>query len=987
MRVVVVVALAVGAVALLLLSAADDNGGGMGRTHRDASKDAGGNSEPAERFSGGLRVIDGIARVPQDDVTGRANEATDTSGRFTWYGFAIRASNREAVAGVEVTVEQIGENGQRREFPQPKGRERGRFDATLNGVDEKAGDLRLILRSPDAEVAIVPLNVAAKRATTYLGNVVLTGESALAGLVVNERNEPVAGASVIVQQFGLLHPGKGILDRATTDSEGKFRFDRLPRGSFVVQGVAPDGRRLLRAPVVLPQQGTLVLPLMSGSDFRLRVYNTAGEPVTGAAISLVPQPADRDLEPLAHENLLRPAHATTDSDGLATIPQLPLGTYALFVRTADGAAYEDARPHVGSDEYRFFTWTLPTVPVALYKHPRPPAKPPKPPLPFANQRVRVHISGTSLYAPKQWRTVTTRTDAEGRLRIPRCGAHWLHVEVQGIDEKREGAATILLDRLRESDARHLGMMPGETSEPDEEEKAKDPGRAQTRVVRVVTADGVPVQGARVYVSPTDPRTTGDDGYAKLPAMPDDAVIHLARPSLASGDPAIELAGRNAIDLVWEEASTLVVTVHDSESGFPIDHRVKLRPRPTAWRRTGDGTFETRWMRTDPNEIQVAAPGFDAVTRVIHGDGPQYQLDVELFAPAIERTTLALEVARRGVPQVGVWVQGNAVSEPKAPPGHSTFRALTGAGGRIVVEGLRPGAWLLHADKDGVGYGLSRMTLTLGRNNVRMTVGLTPIIGGRVLDENGKPVADAIIDVVNSRSGRARPGMGRPPARTNAGGRFAFNIPIYRKLQLNCRASRPGFQFTEFTLDLRPGERSFTEIKLLRLARIDLPMRWRDGNSRAIPDGIVARIQTVVRNRWVDTEARAVSAKGRLVAEGVPPGRTRLLQLSGAAYFRSINLLCRPGRKTTNPTVTVHEAGVLRGKVVRRKRPVPGAVVYATSGRIAVARCNDQGEFVLPGMKAGRYRVTTPDQLPANRRKHERIEIAEGRETPVVLEVR
>ena len=557
MRMLAVVLLAVGLVALLLANALDDDAS-VGRTHREGAATEEAEVGPGEIFSGGLRVIDGIARVPQTGSEKSGSTATDTRGRFVFYGFAIRASTREPVVGVEVTVEQVSEDG-RREFTQPKGRDRGRFEATVQDIDLSLGELRLVLKSTDAEVAIVPLKLDADRTTTYLGNVVLTGEASLSGRVLDENNAPVEGAKLLVQQFGTLHPRTAVLDRETSDKDGEFTFDHLPRGSFVVQGFVPDGRRLLQAPIVLPQEGEILLRPIPGADFHLRVRNTAREPVTGAAITLIPEPANRDLEPLAPENLLRPAHATTDNNGLATLPQLPRGTYAMIVHTADGALYEHDVEHIGTDKYRFFTWTLPSVELLLFKVPPPPAKPPQAADPVREPAgPRTVCSGRPNTPPQQ-----TRTFADRRPRTPKavCASPavarlLLNVgKSKGLDEKaRRAAAFVQLARFRETDtAPRSGWSRSKRSRRTRNSPRKRKATSAANVVvRVVTADGVPVQGARVYAEGVRARLSGDEGLVKAPATARRRRTEaLAARVSRAVIPEVELAGRESADLVLE----------------------------------------------------------------------------------------------------------------------------------------------------------------------------------------------------------------------------------------------------------------------------------------------------------------------------------------------------------------------------------------------------------------------------------------------------
>ena len=110
------------------------------------------------------------------------------------------------------------------------------------------------------------------------------------------------------------------------------------------------------------------------------------------------------------------------------------------------------------------------------------------------------------------------------------------------------------------------------------------------------------------------------------------------------------------------------------------------------------------------------------------DGPELRIDIELYAPAVERTTTRARESPAAAFRRSVFGSKATAGTGDGEGAGTFFRALTGAGGRVVDRGSETGR--VDAAR-GQGrhrvMGIQRTNLTLGRNNVRMTLGLDPIV--------------------------------------------------------------------------------------------------------------------------------------------------------------------------------------------------------------------------------------------------------------------
>jgi hypothetical protein len=138
-------------------------------------------------------------------------------------------------------------------------------------------------------------------------------------------------------------------------------------------------------------------------------------------------------------------------------------------------------------------------------------------------------------------------------------------------------------------------------------------------------------------------------------------------------------------------------------------------------------------------------------------------------PAADQKSIHVEgtiVSLNGdaVRKATVRLQG-AVLQPGQPPG--MYSETTDNAGNFVFEDVAPGRYTLSAEKPGfvtTRYGArsntspgSQLTLTAGMELKSLSIKMTPqgVIAGKVLDQDGDPVASALVQVLRMAYVRGR----------------------------------------------------------------------------------------------------------------------------------------------------------------------------------------------------------------------------------------
>ncbi len=145
----------------------------------------------------------------------------------------------------------------------------------------------------------------------------------LAGVVVDDRGRPIAGATVTLTSRTLdeetEYEGTSAMSGPITDADGAFRVPIDRAGAFDLEIHAPHFQTLTEQAVqVLPGRETRVnLTLLPGFEIRGTVVGTRGEPLESALVEA------------SDDNIGRAVYPGADSEGHFLLEELPQGTFRL----------------------------------------------------------------------------------------------------------------------------------------------------------------------------------------------------------------------------------------------------------------------------------------------------------------------------------------------------------------------------------------------------------------------------------------------------------------------------------------------------------------------------------------------------------------------------------------------------------------------------------------------------------------------------------
>lgn len=207
------------------------------------------------------------------------------------------------------------------------GQEEG--DPGLSVQTDMYGEFSLPPRAAGCEVKATHALFGAsetRRASKGKGNdLQLREQAAIAGTVVDENGDPMAGARVSVESYFPVdgEPRKLVRGRGKTDVEGGFRIDRLPPGRFVLVA-SVKGRPPAMSDEITVEDGESIdgvrIESTLGGVLFGTVTDTSGQPVDGVRVSV-------DALTMTAPNTMQPA--TTDADGRFELVGVPKGPFSI----------------------------------------------------------------------------------------------------------------------------------------------------------------------------------------------------------------------------------------------------------------------------------------------------------------------------------------------------------------------------------------------------------------------------------------------------------------------------------------------------------------------------------------------------------------------------------------------------------------------------------------------------------------------------------
>lgn len=274
-----------------------------------------------------------------------------------------------------------------------------------------------------------------------------------------------------------------------------------------------------------------------------------------------------------------------------------------------------------------------------------------------------------------------------------------------------------------------------------------------------------------------------------------------------------------------------------------------------------------------------------------------------------------------------------------------------------------------------------------RMNIQLRKGL--VVRGRVVDETGKPVPNAVVLNMETEIEPQR-------VVTDEQGNFVLtNLQPLKQVRL--RAYKNDLR-TKEDIVLFPDEAKAKDI-VLKLAKIPLPKvkgRVVDEAGKPIPNAIVTAnwirefvTETFARASSMGREMAVTDGKGQFEVVGLWQGDTYGLSIKaegyGAAWTEKFTL--KIGEIKDVGTITLKRAGcVVTGTVIGYEGPLQNVSVYEPISIMIATRTDKNGKFELRGLTAGRHKLVVREPTRYGWLNLE-IEIGEGKDSLKILSVR
>jgi protocatechuate 3,4-dioxygenase beta subunit len=305
------------------------------------------------------------------------------------------------------------------------------------------------------------------------------------------------------------------------------------------------------------------------------------------------------------------------------------------------------------------------------------------------------------------------------------------------------------------------------------------------------------------------------------------------------------------------------------------------------------------------------------------------------------------------------VAGASVRVIAPPMGAGTFDATPGAqtdgDGNYLLEGVAPGPQSIVAEKEGFARAVRDLDVRQGSNRLDLELGEGFEIVGRVIGDDGSPLAGARLQLTHRAEGLRE-------AVSGEGGAFRFtgvSGGIYELM-----AEKEGWTSA-----------AATEVRIAGAPVRDLEVRLIRGGA------VTGRILGLPPGDWAGVSIFASSAEGKGRQGRVDHGEYRLSDLAPGDWSVS----AASGTRRVVVQITLPSAGAevrrdlqfqagftLSGRVLRGGVPMPGVQVSAAgldtaevAGGVAVS--DAKGAFRLEGLQPGSYDVEALFQGPSHPR--------------------
>lgn len=486
-------------------------------------------------------------------------------------------------------------------------------------------------------------------------------------------------------------------------------------------------------------------------------------------------------------------------------------------------------------------------------------------------------------------------------------------------------------------------------------------------VRIREAGGLPVPAAeeRLRERPPD-AVSGSDGRFVLPDLAPGRPLDLLssrRGYLPEWTLGVEIPAPEPLTVVLADASRLSGSLVDQD-GVPIPHA----PVGMRWARPPAGTVGLEPLRPGSRSTETGARGEFSFEELTPGQ-------VELFSrpdgflPG-ESTAITLPAGGEvtGVRLVlarGAVVAGRVFGPDGGPVAGAELRVesattLSAAEGAFRLEGVPPGQQVLYAYHPDYRRQVRELHVEPGDNAVDLYLEDGWSVSGRTVDEAGRAVAGARVEL---RPDRADAVTGY---RTTSDADGGFRIVVFAEGTFRATATHDGYA---------PGEVGGLEVRASSLDGVEVTLSRGlsvVGRILGLQPEELAGVTIAARREGASEEdgevGGGVDLSGRFAVEHLAPGDWRIQgELDGGRRHAAVTVTLDGATREVSRDLEFGSGLRLTGRLLYAGDPIAGAHVLlsgltATGDRSVLS--GHDGAFRIDDLAPGRYRLDVLDRSRA-----------------------
>ncbi|HEX3128595.1 MAG TPA: carboxypeptidase-like regulatory domain-containing protein, partial [Thermoanaerobaculia bacterium] len=516
------------------------------------------------------------------------------------------------------------------------------------------------------------------------------------------------------------------------------------------------------------------------------------------------------------------------------------------------------------------------------------------------------------------------------------------------------------------------------------------------------AGGKPVEGARISVrtASNDPLAgfrgedgppaalTGPDGFFRVEdrRAGETVEVTVQRSGYARGSaPGIRVPTEEPIRIVLKPTSAVEGRAVDPD-GKPVAG-AQIYLIPTAPTAMGPG-----FVMFSDADMKQAVSGEDGAFRIEDVPPNTFELKAEAAGrQSVELSNLEVTSGQdlKGVEVVlpaGAVVEGRVLSSGRPVPGAQvelvkpessnalivigSAVAMADGDGYYRIDGIVPGARTFQAEAKGFRKGVRELEAREGANTVDFTLEAGAQVAGRVVDEDGSPVAAALVTLREGNNSWNLPNAVSGPD----GG---FTLVGVADGTYRIAAQKEGFiRGDGQELTVAGGSLSGVEVELTTGGAIV-------GQLSGLDFTELAQVSV-----WVDDEFHTgrVSPDGNYRVEQVEPGERRVVASVRGARQTEGRVTLEKGDREARLDLEFKDGHLLTGRVLRNGEPARGLNISLSGPGVAGrwSEIDNEGRFRYEGLESGTYDLEVIDRRGQTNHK-ESVELSGDKDLRIDLQ--